>query len=175
MIRNNNVAAAAVRDHFFYDPETGVLLWKQNFHKNRIGKVAGGTTQEGYRSVRIDGQTYCVHRIAWAYVHGVWPTLEIDHINRDRADNRIANLRQVTTAENQHNQAFTGRKGTSPLLGAHFNKQAQRWQSSIIVNNKAIYLGLFETDELAHAAYCAAKKRFHPSNPVVGSTHARGI
>lgn len=80
-----------------YDPATGVFTWKANFHR---GKEAGGSCSQGYRRIKIDGKLYTGHRLAWAWVHGEEPPAEIDHINQDKSDNRIENLRDGANSVN---------------------------------------------------------------------------
>lgn len=88
-----------------YDPETGEWFWRERawFGRNRTDKPAGTVRADGYLSIKIDGQNYMAQRLAWLYVHGLWPTNVIDHINGDRLDNRLVNLRDVTQAENNAN------------------------------------------------------------------------
>lgn len=119
------------------------------------GKIVGSVTSDGYRQVTINWRVYSEHRLAWFYVYGVWPE-ELDHINGDRLDSRISNLRECTRSQNQFNR----RKGrTTPLKGAH--KYRGVWKSVLYVNKKAIYLGKFNTAEEAHDAYVAASKKYH--------------
>jgi hypothetical protein len=91
-----------------YNPRVGVFTWRQPPARwIAYGDVAGSVNGRGYRIVGIRGRYYSEHRLAWFYVHGVWPTHTIDHINRVRTDNRIANLRDVTMRENNLNKAPT--------------------------------------------------------------------
>jgi hypothetical protein len=102
------------------------------------------------------------HRLAWLYVTGSWPTHVIDHINGNPADNRFANLRDVTPQVNTHNQrrATKGRK-TGSLLGAQWIPAKQKWRAVIKHNSRVTYVGLFGTEQEAHAAYVAAKRVIH--------------
>ena len=87
-----------------YHSETGVFYWRSSPSVGvRPGSVAGSRTDKGYVSVKLLGSKYRAHRLAWLYVTGAWPDLEIDHINRDRSDNRIDNLMEVTGSLNCHN------------------------------------------------------------------------
>jgi hypothetical protein len=98
----------SIRDVLDYDPETGDLTWKQSRPGVRGGSVAGHVAITGYRYVGFGvGKKYMAHRIAWFLHYGTQPEL-IDHINRNKADNRIKNLRPATVAENALNQATTG-------------------------------------------------------------------
>ena len=86
-----------------YNPITGEFFWKERANGRRMDVQAGCINQSGYRQIGHGGQIMLAHRLAWVIVHGELPDC-IDHINRDRADNRICNLRSVTHAENLKNQ-----------------------------------------------------------------------
>lgn len=105
-----------------------------------------------------------VHK-AWdeqADSRGIVMLASIDHINGDRADNRIANLRQATTAENSQNERGPRAHATSGFLGVGWHAQQSRWRARITVNGKRRHLGLFDTPEAAYAAYVEAKRALHP-------------
>jgi hypothetical protein len=96
---------SALRALLDYDPDTGVFTWRNpRTYWHKVGDVAGSVNGRGYRILGICGRYYAEHRLAWFYVHGAWPTHTIDHINRVRTDNRIANLRDVTMRENNLNK-----------------------------------------------------------------------
>src|SRR5690606_5927947 len=97
----HDLTAARLRELLHYDPETGIFIWlpkpQSAFSKSRhhkaaytryAGKVAGSLKKRGYCYIKIDGVMYGAHRLAWLYVHGCWPLNQIDHMNRQRADNR---------------------------------------------------------------------------------------
>ena len=108
----------------------------------------------------IDEREYSAHRLAWLYVHGAWPTGQIDHINGDRGDNRISNLRDVTPALNTQNQRRAARSNkSSGLLGVTANRG--RWLAQISIGGKSRNLGRYATPEEAHAVYVAAKRVLH--------------
>lgn len=87
-----------------YEPDTGKVYWRINVgRRGKAGVEVGTITKEGYRRVKIKGQLYLVHRLAWRLTHGVWPTYEIDHIDGDRLNNKLSNLRDVPKALNQRN------------------------------------------------------------------------
>lgn len=94
--------------------------------------------------------------------YGKFPSDSIDHINGDRSDNRIANLREATIAENKQNIGNAPSHNKSGLIGAHRDASGRGWSSCIIVNKKYTYLGRFATAEEAHAAYVKAKTELHP-------------
>jgi hypothetical protein len=104
------IDADYVRRRLQYDPGTGEFIWKprsgdKQWNTKLAGEVAGFMDGGGYRQIRIDGKHYRAARLAWLYVYGEWPQNEIDHINRVRTDNRLVNLRDVTSSENQNNRS----------------------------------------------------------------------
>ena len=146
-----------------YDPETGLLSWAARgvpkFDNKLAGKVAGANRPDGYKSVRFQGKTYLAHRLAWRLYHGDWPEGEIDHINGDKLDNSIQNLRVCTTAENRRNMP-TRKNKTSRFSGVRKSRNA--W--SVIVDSK--YRGHFASEDEAgaHAAKLYAELGFHPNH-----------
>lgn len=150
-----------------YEPSTGELTWKsfRGGGAPDAGAQAGTRTVQGYITVRVRalGQALPAHRIAWALVHGRWPVKFIDHINGDRTDNRLCNLREADQAINSQNLHRARRTNvTTGLLGAYFHKDSGRYAASICVNKKPKHLGLFDSAQEAHQAYLRAKREFHP-------------
>lgn len=126
------------------------------------GRVAGTAKKlpGGRRYIGIDGRQYLASRLVWLYVHGEWPSKNVDHINGDAADDRICNLR---LAEQSQNMANIGRPAhnTSGFKGVSFDKTRQKWVAQIKENKTHHFLGRFSTPEEAHAAYCEAAHRLH--------------
>jgi hypothetical protein len=141
-----------------YDIETGKFTWLVRSTRADVGQEAGVIMGEGYRTISVDGQKKLAHRLAWLYVHGTWPKGQIDHINGVRSDNRLANLRDVTSSQNLHNVQQprstnkTGYRGISIWKGRKF-------LARITVKNRIIHLGIFDTAEAAYAARQAAEKK----------------
>ena len=157
--------AATLRATLDYSPETGEFRWRvKTGRKPVIGAVAGSTDALGYVRIRLFRQSYLAHRLAWLHVHGAWPTLEIDHKNGNPSDNRICNLRQVTSQQNKQNRHKVS--AASGLRGVHWLKANKKWRALIMHNRKSLYLGLFDTAEEAYAAYCAKAKEVHTHNEV---------
>lgn len=141
-----------------YDPLTGIFRWTVSRPPVVPGDIAGSYWgRTGYRRIRFAGREYAEHRLAWLFVHGEWPPHEVDHINRVRADNRIANLRLATRSENGVNRVYIR---TLPR-GVVFHKRNKRFQAQIHACGKGHYLGSFETAEEAHAAYNHAAAQLH--------------
>ena len=151
-----------------YDPETGVLRWavSRRGRVARPGVVAGRPNRAGYIRVKIDGFSYAAHRIAWVIVHGERPRGDIDHINGDRADNRLANLRDVPRRVNRQNMRRALARSKTGLLGVTCSPKRSRqpFSARITVNGTTHRLGYFATAQLAHAAYLAAKRQLHEGN-----------
>lgn len=148
-----------LRELLRYDPQQGAFQWITDHASSRAGTTAGRVYPNGYVTVWIDGRQHRAHRLAWLYVHGAWPTRFIDHINGDKRDNRIENLRDVAPLVNCQNRRSANPTNKSGLLGVHWN--AGRWTAFITHERKSIYLGRFRTPELAHEAYLRAKRQIH--------------
>ena len=149
-----------------YDPQSGDFIWLEN--RGRSGKKgdrAGTITRDGYVRIRSSGVNMLAHRLAWLFVYGSWPKLCIDHIDGDRSNNRIANLRDVSLGVNQQNRrhAMPNNK-TSGLLGVSFQSNRGLWVASIGVNGKRKHLGRFSSPQDAYLAYLTAKRQFHEGN-----------
>jgi hypothetical protein len=154
-----------------YDQKTGVFTWKARplsfFENERSGKTwnarfAGKviqTKRNGYIFFRIFDKHYGGHRLAWLYVYGVWPTAHIDHVNGVRDDNRIANLRDVSIAENQKNQKMRA-DNKSGVAGVHWARKSRKWYASIRSNGRVFNLGYYANKEDAIAARKSGEIRF---------------
>ncbi len=118
------------------------------------------TNGRGYRRGSVFGRRYLTHRVIWLMYTGAWPVEHLDHINGDPLDNRIENLREATSAENQWNQGVrkTNRSG---FKGVHWHKDRRKWAAKIRKDGKTKHLGLFTCPKEAHAAYCKAAKEMH--------------
>jgi hypothetical protein len=149
-----------------YDPETGEFKWTGVASRTIHGSVAGYIhNRDGYHLISIKHRKYRSHRLAWLYMTGEWPKNQIDHINGIRNDNRIANLRDVTSSENNHNRKYANSNNKScGTLGVSYLKNLGMFQSYIKVNGKPFYLGCYDSKELAHEAYLTAKRKMHAGN-----------
>lgn len=149
------LTVGGLREVFEYIPETGHFLWKVAGKRRRAGEVAGSKTSNGYIRLHVNGQYIKAHRAAWLYVNGHLPQDQIDHINRDRTDNRIENLRLATSQENNRNRCPQG-QGVTGFRGV--TKSRSRFKAEIRLNYKTIHIGCFDTAEEAAVARAAAEK-----------------
>ena len=135
------------------------------FNKLWAGKVAGHKNSMGYIVLNINQKTIQAHRAAWALHCGSWPFGQIDHENGNRSDNRIENLRDVTSGENAKNRCIHS-NNTSGYMGVHFHKRSGKWHARIMESRVRSHLGSFDTEEDAAAAYveCAKKMNFHENH-----------
>jgi hypothetical protein len=148
-----------------YDLETGFFtwLWRKDIsncvNMREVGKVAGSicpTTK--YRRIKINGKLYKCSRLAWIYVYNKNPNFMIDHINGDRSDDRISNLREATRSQNGANRSKQkrnkwGNKGITVRPNG-------KYQAEIRANGKRYYLGVYETADDAGIAYANASKKY---------------
>lgn len=143
-----------------YNPETGVFAWKTPTAKKlKPGDKAGTLHKSGYIKIILDGIPYWAHRLAWLYYYKEWPqgeAYQIDHINGDKSDNRITNLRLVTNEKNTRNHVKYAHN-TSGVNGVCFNEQSRKWCAQIRVDGKQIHLGYFHFFEDAVKARKAAE------------------
>jgi hypothetical protein len=155
-----------VQSLFNYDSETGIFTRKvKTTAKTKIGDVVGYDNKNGYKKISIDNKLYFSHRLAWLYVYGVWPEKGLDHINRNRSDNRLCNLRLANQSENTQNTAIR-KNNTSGYKGVTFCKNTNKWISQIMINYKHIYIGKYETPEIAYEQYINMAKKLHTHNSV---------
>lgn len=152
------ITEARLKELVTYDPETGLYHWRVSRAKTKAGALAGSYRPGKYVQLQLDGKNYSGHRLAFLYMTGSIPSA-VDHINRDRADTRWANLRGASTAENARNQGKRPSKYSS-LKGVTFNKSLGYWVAQIGCNGNK-HLGYFKSEQAAHEAYVAASKKLH--------------
>ena len=154
----SDIDSTTLREYLSYDPDTGLFTWiKQSSCRAKVGTIVGAGRRTGYIDVGLLGKVYKAHRLAWFYVYGVWPEFNIDHINGNRRDNRIANLRDVPQRTNIENEIHP-RRG-NPYLGV--SKKRNKWVAQIRAEGRSRNLGSFATPEEARDVYVAAKRKLH--------------
>jgi hypothetical protein len=143
-----------------YQADTGTFFWRVDTKNTSAGDIAGSRQSRGYWHVKINRRLYMAHRLAWLYVTGDWPLAHIDHINGDRSDNRFANLRIGTNAENVRNSKMRSNNKCG-YKGVHYKKAIKKFVAQISADGRVYHLGVFKTAAEAHAAYWkAAQERF---------------
>lgn len=165
------VLARYLRNCVGYDPDTGVFTGKERpshhfshdrhcsaWNSKRAGKPFESLCRYGYVRVSIDGTSYAAHRLAWLLTHGRFPAQQLDHINGDKTDNRIANLREVSHAQNQMNKGVY-QKNKTGVKGVRFSKG--KYEAQIGHGGEMKYLGRFDTVEEASECYQRAAKEIY--------------
>lgn len=154
-----------LRQRLRYEPATGKLYWREHpnmpTHWNtRYGGTEALTANlRGYRQGTFDYNRYLAHRVAWALHYGYWPDDTLDHVNHDRADNRIENLRQVSQSDNMKNMKRHS-NNTSGATGVCWYARYRKWIANIKVGGRSIHLGYFADMQDAIAARKAAETRY---------------
>jgi len=157
-----------VRKFLDYDPDTGVFTWRakpsNRANRIRVGKPAGhvwrGPRGDAYNKLAIRGQAYRAARLAVFWMTGAWPSSEVDHKDGDTLNDRWSNLRLASRLENSRNRAaqINNKLG---VKGVYFDKTLRRYRAQIKGDGRRWHLGLFDSTEEAHVAYCAAAKKYH--------------
>lgn len=170
-----NVSVDLVRRMIDYDPATGVFRWKPRtpdmfaagvvrsaadkcnaWNAKFAGKLCGCVNVAGYWQITIYNKHYYGHRVAYAIMNGEWPTDEIDHVNMSRRDNRWENLREATRSDNGRNKR---KKSGLGLKGASWDASRCKWIAQAGINGKSVFLGRYDREDDAHAAYVKFAER----------------
>ncbi len=154
-----------LKEHYDYNAETGELTRiKKDVNKSRIGFSAWPIDSNGYRKVVIKGKIYAVHRLIWLWMHGYFPP-EMDHINHNRTDNRLSNLRKATRTQNSKNRSLRS-DNTSGRVGISWQSSRKAWMAFINIDHKLTFLGRFKDFAAAVAAREEAESvnEYHPNH-----------
>lgn len=163
--KEQNITHEYLLSQLTYDETTGYFHWK-NFKGRPRAKIdlpAGCKGTNGRWVIRLKGNVYTAHRLAWFYVYKAWPQYTIDHIDKDCTNNRIANLRDVTNAVNHSNRTKSP-KNTSGVTGVCFNRKFDKWVARIWVNQRQIFLGNFSDKNDAIRVRREAEKKYNFTN-----------
>lgn len=153
---------ARLKELLHYDPETGLWTWLVDRPGKgaKVGDHPAHLEGSGYLQFSVDGRNYRSNRLAWLYMTGEWPARLVDHEDRDRTNDRWANLRLATRSQNKANGGVyannsLGVKG----VGTSAHMKSKPYRARIQVEGRAVHLGYFATPEQANAAYAAAAHR----------------
>ena len=162
----NSLTQPRLKELLSYDETTGVFVWLAALPGTaQVGAAAGHVhRRSGYVRISADGQKYNAHRLAWLYVHGAWPAGEIDHIDGNKSNNAISNLRHVDRAGNQQNLKKAQVNNSSDFLGVSWSIHKQKWVAQIQLHGAKKHLGYYDSAEKAHEAYLTAKRSLHTTN-----------
>ena len=157
----NALDLGRLREILKYDSEDGVFTWNVTLSRRACaGNEAGSISKNGYRYIAIDGHKHLAHRLAWFYVHGVWPADQIDHIDCVRSNNALANLREANMSNNGANGLLRS-TNTSGYKGVSWDARKRKWVAGVKKNYKRHVLGLFDDPYEAHLVYIAGANRLH--------------
>lgn len=146
---------------FRYDPDTGFLTWRSTLNsRSPAGTPAGSRSNRGYQRIKVDGERYQAHRVAWLIYYGVWPSGQIDHIDNNRINNAISNLRECNTAQNQHNQPLR-RANRSGAKGVSWCRAKARWHVQVRAAGKIHQGGYFDSLDQAALAATTLRNQLH--------------
>ena len=149
-----------LKEHLHYNPETGIFTRIRSISNCvKVGDIAGSVRLDGYLETSVKGAGYMNHRLAWLCVHGRFPKHQIDHVNHNRSDNRIINLREATNQENHRNRPMQ-KNNTSGVVGVHRCKTHKKWLAYIKIDGKFINLGYSDDKFEAICARMSANNKY---------------
>lgn len=158
-MKKPNITHERLKEVLLYDPETGIFTRRVKRRKWGIDTRVGTPLNSMYWAINVDRKLYLAHRLAWFYVYGEWPPKDIDHINRDRQDNRLANLRLAVRSQNNFNaKRAIGRTG---FRGVYYDSRRKKYTVRPWIYCERRSLGSYDTAEEAHAVYMAVVKERH--------------
>jgi hypothetical protein len=149
----NKYSLEELKTKLEYNSNTGNFHWlKSNFWKIKPGDIAGTVSNKGYHYIRFGDTSIFSHRLAWLFSYGCFPDGVLDHINNNRLDNRLVNLRQATTSQNNMNKPVQA-NNLLQVKGVYFNKKRSKFCATAKLNGKHKHLGYFSNLEKASEAY----------------------
>jgi len=160
----NDITQEELKAKFDYDSDNGILIRKFRFNKPYNQHCGHKPNGRGYGTIVISGTAYLAHRLIWLFHYGEFPSEFIDHIDGNKMNNRIENLREADQTINNHN-AKIRKDNTSGFPGVHLIKRTGKYQAEIQSTGKRKHLGNFNTPEEAFLSYQLAKIKYHPTSP----------
>lgn len=146
-----DIDLAWLRTRLRYEPDTGRFFYKIASENVKVGQEAGWVERTGYRRIRVKGEPIIASRLAWFYVNGKWPSALIDHINGDRSDNRIENLRDVTFKDNMRNRRLRA-DNTTGFCGVRKNLKGKKFRGFATGERReSVRTGSYDSPEEAYA------------------------
>lgn len=173
-MRDGLVDISYLHERLRYCEETGKLFWRTHpkmttFWNTRYGGKEAFTADNGrgYRQGAIDGRPYYAHRIIWALHYGEWPPQDIDHIDHNRSNNRLSNLRAVDRSVNMRNSSRS-KANKSGATGVYWNNSRSKWKAEIVVNGKSKSIGCFDSfdDAVIARSKANAEYNFHSNHGI---------
>ena len=153
----NKLTIELIYKYLSYDSKTGNLYQNKKRPKVQVGSIAGCVTPTGYRYIQLEGIKYPAHHIVWLIEKGSLPQKVLDHIDGNRLNNHITNLREATVKQNCENRKAQ-RNNKTGYKGVSFNNRLQKYVAQIQHNYQPIYIGIYKTAYEAHLAYEAKAK-----------------
>ena len=148
-----------LKELFHYEPDTGLFRWKFSRGGAEANSVAGSLHSKGYIDVTINEKHFKAHRLAWALYYNQDPGgMQIDHIDKNKSNNKITNLR---LASHRGNKANSGPKKNNKLGVKGIYYKNDKFRATIKKNGKTCHLGYYDTIEEASDVYCAAAEELY--------------
>lgn len=159
--KESQLSLEALRSRLSFEPDTGVFRWLTTQGGVTVGSPAGNLNSSGYMVVGFSGLKIRQHRLAWLFNFGAWPSGTIDHIDGDKKNNRIANLRNVPHRVNKQNMRVATASNSLGVLGVYWSERRVGYMASVSTDGKQKRKGPFSTIERAQAAYLELKRLHH--------------
>jgi hypothetical protein len=147
------VTPERLRELLQYNPDTGIFTWiKPSSNRIKVGSVASCKDAYGYIVIRIDSKLYKAHRLAWLYCFNEFPEMSLDHVNGKKDDNRLDNLRECSSQDNNRNKSRQS-NNSSGHVGVSYYAPYSKYRAGITINKSTLHIGYFDTVEEASLAY----------------------
>lgn len=154
------ITQSELKELLDYNKDTGIFTWKKRTsNRIKVGSIAGNLHNKGYIELKVNGIRFLCHRLAWFYEYDELPTL-IDHINGDKADNRLTNLRKATQQSNAYNSKLRS-NNKSGVRCVSWDKVRNNWAVRVTVDNQLKYFGNYNDLETAKKVADGVRKLIH--------------